>query len=599
MFTSLADYDSFTWSRGLAASAVTRWRAVSAPAIASETRAPLARRSIVSIVTKQFPAAQASGLARRSVAALCAVLIMLGMFGHAASAAANPKYAGMVIDATSGEVLYSSNANKQLYPASLTKMMTLYLTFRALEDGRLSLGSTIKFSRNAANEAPSRLGLRAGERIKVEEAIYALVTKSANDVATALGERLGGGSEQGFAEKANIMARQLGMTSSHFRNAHGLPDKHQVSTARDMATLGQALIRDFPQYYHYFSTKSWTFRGTAYRSHNKLMATYEGMDGLKTGYTRAAGYNLVASAKRGDLRLIGVVFGGRSSARRNNHMAVILDRAFTSERGQFLIAHGSVPNIPIPTRRPAPLIQLADATAGGLPADMAPMSLPAPAAAGFSGAGLAPPAGPATPAPETQVASAILPPPGPDRPIPREAEAITLLGAPLAPGRVDRHIFTSDKPIPDDVFGLPLPAMRPGSDGDAQIVNLPPTGTTQPQAAVLPSPAAAGPTSIDDLLASTAFATSPIGPDVSGTWSVQVGAFSRRMDAEQALSNAQARVSKLIRAHRLLVPYGDTGHELYRARLTGLAEREATNACALLASIALDCIIVPPSATAG
>ena len=374
------------------------------------------------------------------VAAVWALAVCLILSGLMVSgpAAANPKYAGMVIDATSGEVLYSSRADKRLYPASLTKMMTLYLTFRAVSDGRLSLNSTIKISRNAANEPPSRIGFRVGDRIKVEQAIYALVTKSANDVATALGERLGG-SEKGFAQKANEMARQLGMRNTTFRNAHGLPNREQKSTARDMAKLGQALIRDFPQYYHYFSTQRWTFRGTTYRSHNKLMAKYPGMDGLKTGYIRAAGYNLVASAKRGELRLIGVVFGGRSSARRNNHMADILDRAFTSERGQYLISQGSAPSVPLPSKRPDLDVLVASAPSGGLAFSG---NAQANAALGFSAAGNGQIAGLSSPSPSA---------------LPDEAQAITLLGAPVAPGRPDRPIFVSDGPIPEPVFGLPSP----------------------------------------------------------------------------------------------------------------------------------------------
>lgn len=522
-------------------------------------------------------------LAARAVA--CSVLAVCLMIS--APAAANPKYAGMVIDATSGEVLYSSRADKRLYPASLTKMMTLYLTFRAVSDGRLSLNSTIKISRNAANEPPSRLGLRVGDRIKVEQAIYALVTKSANDVATALGERLGG-SEKGFAQKANEMARQLGMRNTTFRNAHGLPNSEQKSTARDMSKLGQALIRDFPQYYHYFSTQRWTFRGTTYRSHHKLMAKYPGMDGLKTGYIRAAGYNLVASAKRGELRLIGVVFGGRSSARRNNHMADILDRAFTSERGQYLISQGSAPSVPLPSKRPdlGVLVASAPRAGGGLAFTG---NGQASAALGFSAVGNEQLAGLNAPAPGT---------------LPAEAQAITLLGAPVAPGRPDRPIFVSDGPIPEPVFGLPLPQARPRLGADTQIVTVPPTGTTAntPATAV----AADAPSSIGDLLAMTAFSGTSIGQDDGSTWSVQLGAFSRPDDAERVLliaknhlENVTVARPNLKSAQRLLMPYSNDAERLYRARLTGLDERDATNACALLAGISLDCIIVPPVSISG
>ena len=213
------------------------------------------------------------------------------------------------IDAVSGEVLHQEHANRPLYPASLTKMMTLYMVFQALEEGSLTLNQRIPISRKAAGQAPSRLGLAPGSTIRVEDAIYALVTKSANDIATAVAEAIGE-TEFQFARQMTREARRLGMSNTTFQNASGLPHRRQVSTPLDMALLSQALIRDFPQYYDYFNTQSWRFNGRTYRNHNELLRSYEGMDGLKTGYIRAAGYNHAASAVRGRLRLITVVFGG-------------------------------------------------------------------------------------------------------------------------------------------------------------------------------------------------------------------------------------------------------------------------------------------------
>lgn len=246
-------------------------------------------------------------------------------------AQANDKYASIVVDAETGKVLRSRNANKVLHPASLTKIMTLYMTFDALSRGQLQLKDRIPISRRAAGMVPSKLDLPVGSSIRVEDAVYALVTKSANDVAVALAEKIGG-SEWAFAQQMTAKARALGMTKTVFTNASGLPDKKQVSTARDMAILARALVYNHPQYYHYFSTKNFSYRGHNYHNHNKLMSSYDGMDGIKTGYIHASGFNLVASAVRDNRRLIGVVFGGRSSKSRNDHMAQIMDEGFVLAR---------------------------------------------------------------------------------------------------------------------------------------------------------------------------------------------------------------------------------------------------------------------------
>ena len=283
---------------------------------------------------------------------LLAATLIAALSLLSAPATANPRYAAIVIDAVSGEVLHQENANRPLYPASLTKMMTLYMAFKAIEDGSLTLNQRIGISRTAAGQAPSRLGLAPGSTIRVEDAVYALVTKSANDIATALAEAIGG-TEFRFARQMTEQARRLGMTDTVFQNASGLPNRRQISTARDMALLSRALIRDFPQHYHYFSTQRWTFNGRTYSNHNELLRRYDGMDGLKTGYIRASGYNLATSAVRGRLRLIAVVFGGTTAQRRNRAVAGLLDEAFASRRGQLLIARGSAPFYPpLPSRRP-------------------------------------------------------------------------------------------------------------------------------------------------------------------------------------------------------------------------------------------------------
>ena len=259
---------------------------------------------------------------RLFVAAL--VLAALTVFTHSPAQA---KYASYVIDAETGAVLHKINEDTRNYPASLTKMMTLYMIFGALEDGKIRLDSRVKVSARAARQPSSKLGLYKGDRLTFGEAILAIVTKSANDVASAVAESLGG-TERKFALSMTAKAREIGMTRTTFRNASGLPHRGQLSTAKDMATLATRLLRDFPQHYHYFSTKSFAHNGLTHKNHNELLKTYHGADGIKTGYIRASGFNLVASVERDGQRLIGVVFGGRTSRARNKHMAKLLDKGF-------------------------------------------------------------------------------------------------------------------------------------------------------------------------------------------------------------------------------------------------------------------------------
>ncbi len=253
-------------------------------------------------------------------------LIILPLAGLPGSAEA--KYASIVIEADTGRVLHAVNADTRNYPASLTKMMTLFMTFEALRAKKISLSQKLRVSRRAQSRPPSKLGLRAGERISVRDAISALVVKSANDVATVVAEALGG-TERKFARQMTRRARQLGMRNTTFTNASGLPSRAQLSTARDMATLSRKMLETFPRMYGQFSRKTWIWRGRTYRNHNRLLQNYRGMDGIKTGYTRASGFNLAASAERGGRRLIAVVFGGRTSKSRNRIVARLLNRGFS------------------------------------------------------------------------------------------------------------------------------------------------------------------------------------------------------------------------------------------------------------------------------
>ena len=237
------------------------------------------------------------------------------------------RYSSIVVDARTGNVISAVNADELRHPASLTKLMTLYMLFEALRDRRISLGELVPVSAHAASMSPTKLGLVPGAKITVEEAVLGLVTKSANDAAAALGEMLGG-SEDRFAQMMTLRARALGMNHTVFQNASGLPDPDQWTTSRDLAILGRRLVFDFPAYYGYFSTPSFTFRRRVMLNHDHLLQTYPGADGMKTGYTQASGYNLVTSAVRGGVRLIGVVMGARSSGERDVHMASLLDQGF-------------------------------------------------------------------------------------------------------------------------------------------------------------------------------------------------------------------------------------------------------------------------------
>ncbi|MGE7367966.1 serine hydrolase [Neorhizobium sp. NPDC001467] len=253
-------------------------------------------------------------------------LTLLGLSATAARAG----YAHFIVDAATGEVFAAENADTVNHPASLTKMMTLYLGFEAIRQGRLSWDEQIIMTPNAAGKIPFKLGIGANKPLTFREAAYATAIRSANDAAQAIGDHLGG-SEENFALMMTAKARALGMRSTVFRNASGLPDKAQVTTARDMAVLAAALIRDFPQEYGIFSERSFQFRGRTIRGHNNLMYRYAGMDGVKTGYVDASGYNLVSAVNDNGRRIIGVVMGGKSARSRDAQMEALLDRALGRE----------------------------------------------------------------------------------------------------------------------------------------------------------------------------------------------------------------------------------------------------------------------------
>ncbi len=294
------------------------------------------------------------GMTTRVVASLAAALLLASTPAIAAQPVAKPQQATVVIDADTGNVLHASNADARHYPASLTKMMTLYLTFEALEAGRLRLDQRLAVSSHAASQEPTKLGLEIGDTLTVRDAVLALIVKSANDVAVVVGESLGG-SEERFAAMMTARAREIGMSRTTFRNASGLPDPDQTTTARDMATLAHALVRDFPKFYPLFATAAFNYEGATIPSHNRLLNRYSGMDGIKTGYIRDSGFNLAASAMRDGRRLVGVVLGGTSQAARDRLMAQLLDKGFHTAGGGTTVAQAAAPaKPPAVVKAPAP-----------------------------------------------------------------------------------------------------------------------------------------------------------------------------------------------------------------------------------------------------
>ncbi|MDC1111892.1 D-alanyl-D-alanine carboxypeptidase, partial [Alphaproteobacteria bacterium] len=249
---------------------------------------------------------------------------------------AHAKYASFIINENTKRIYHNANADTRNYPASLTKIMTLYLVFDALKSKKISMSSKFKVSKRATRQPPSKLNLSAGSNITVKNAILALVTKSANDVATVIAENLGK-SERNFARLMTRKAKKLGMTRTTFRNASGLPNRGQLSTARDMATLGIAIRKNHPKFFKLFKTKSFIYKGVKYTNHNNLLGSYSGTDGIKTGYTNASGFNLVASVERNGQRIIGVVFGGKKARSRDKHMVTLLNKYFKTTLSKPLV----------------------------------------------------------------------------------------------------------------------------------------------------------------------------------------------------------------------------------------------------------------------
>lgn len=482
---------------------------------------------------------------------LFTLAVAISMFST--PAAAGPKYAGIVVDAKTGKVLYSEDPDGLRYPASLTKMMTLYLTFEALESGRISLDTQVPVSAHAASEPPSKLGVRAGGSVSVDQAIRALVTRSANDIATALGEFVGG-SEERFASLMTSKARALGMTRTTYRNANGLPNTAQMTTARDQARLGMALRQHFPQYYGYFSIRSFNFGKQTIGNHNRLVGTVRGVDGIKTGYTRAAGSNLATSAQLDGRSIVAVVLGGRSSAARDATM-------------RKLVAD-----------------YLPEASRGGnsnLIAQAAPAA-PAPSAPVRSAPAVA-----ATQSDVRQMAALDLPPSGP-LPGARYGEQQVAAVAPAA--------ATAYAAEPEQKKVI-TQAMNSAMAGVSAV----PTPAPEYMPARTEEAVAhrAGRSTVDDVTtastkvsAVSAKATQTAAASIaSNGWVIQIGASPNQKQAQDLLQNAQDKGGKVLRSAKpFTVAFSNNGEQIYRARFGGFDDQKtAIDACNVLKKKGISC----------
>ncbi|MCA3561004.1 MAG: D-alanyl-D-alanine carboxypeptidase [Aestuariivirga sp.] len=496
-----------------------------------------------------------------------AAVLAVGLGISAAYAA--PRFSALTVDARDGKVLYANDIDGIRHPASLTKMMTLYLLFQDLSAGKLKLNSPVTVSARCAGMAPSKLGVKAGQSITAETATRALIVKSANDIACAVAETLGG-SESAFAQRMTRTARSLGMSRTTFRNASGLPNPNQVTSARDMATLGLRLMRDYPQYYPYFRTRSFVFQGKTITGHNRLLGSYEGADGIKTGYVAASGFNLVTSVRRGDRRLVGVVLGGRSGASRDAYMKQMLSQYFD------------------------------DATSGRT-------------IAAYAGSAKG-----AKPTEETETAAAGNAAAAPAAKQPRKDAAAKRLAARKSKAKEDRTAAAgAGEPAEqgdtedgvDQMANLAAQAAQPATAAAAPAA----TGTTTqaagetPQVETVPAPMpdqtvgeapSTGPseqkTQAQQLADQAQMAAIAAGTD--GGWSISLGDYATKADATAVLQQMRKRTPGVLGGRTAqTVKVEKKGKITYRARFTGFDQASAAMACKTIKKKNAPCQPVGPS----
>ncbi len=459
--------------------------------------------------------------------------VILAFSGGVAQAA--PGVATFVMDARTGEVLYARNANQRLAPASLTKMMTLYLAFVEIEAGRMSLDQMITISANAANEPPSKLGLRRGSRIQFRFLLRAAAIKSANDAATAIGEAISG-SETAFAQYMTETAQAMGMKNTQFRNANGLTQRGHYSTARDMALLGRRVFYDFPQYYNLFSRRT-ANAGIAQVRHTnrRFLDAYEGADGIKTGYTNAAGFNLVASARRGQERIIAVMFGGTSTNQRNARVAELLNLGF--QRAPSRAAVAALPRLRLNPRRQ---VVVAHASESGV----VPRAV--------------------RPARRTETVAVLM-----SRSVDDAVQAAAIEAA-IASANIGPPISLSPLLVQPTPPPMQRPARRPESGGSIALAAVEPITAAAPRAR----------------------ATEVAG---AGGYAVQVGAFHNQNLAERFLiKTALLDIESFSGAQRNISQGNVQGVSMYQARFIGMSANAAVKACDRLLARQTDCTVIAP-----
>jgi D-alanyl-D-alanine carboxypeptidase len=510
---------------------------------------------------------------------------------------AQPEHAALVIDANTGAVLHEAAADAQRHPASLTKIMTLYLVFEQIEAGRLSYGSKIKISPEAAAAPPSKLDLDPGEEIEALAAIKALITKSANDIAIAIAEHIAG-SELRFVQLMNQRARQLGMRNTHFRNASGLPDPGQVTTARDMITLALRLQDEYPRHYALFQTRTFAYAGSSYRNHNTLLFNFQGTEGIKTGYTRMSGFNLVASVKRNGRHLIGAVFGGGSAGARDAHMRMLLTRAFprastemTRRSAPMAVARGRPVPQPVPAVRPRtePKSEPRVVAAPSAPPPPMPVEIGRGRLASIADPGAEPAIVPPRP-------SRVMVPPRREAeasPMPSSREAsLPWLKPSTAANEAPAPIAQRSRdPIPQPRASTAGIAPPPPVGGNT-LTSLPgrglPPSSLQAQAEKL---ALGGPGSNRFPPSVPALASTP--PARQTGLEIQVGAYPTSGEAERQIMSVRSKSGALLQGKPpTVMPVRKDNRQLFRARFTGFDSQSAASACVELRRLAVDCLVM-------
>jgi D-alanyl-D-alanine carboxypeptidase len=507
-------------------------------------------------------------------------------------------YSDIIIDANTGRILHEQNADALRHPASVTKVMTLYLLFEQLQAGKMRLNTPLRVSAYAASQQPSKLGVKPGSTISVEDAIQALITRSANDVAVVVAENISGDAST-FAQLMTRRARQLGMSRTTFRNPNGLPHPQQVTTARDLATLGRAVQERFPKYYAYFETRSFMYRGQAIRNHNRMFGRVNGVDGIKTGYTNASGFNLLTSVKQNGRYVIGVVMGGASAASRDNRMVALLNDALPGAyAGRQMVAR--MDSAPAGAANDDVAAPVALAAAEPAPAPVAatpaaqevarkPATIPVPSAnprlAMASAAGEMDPA-----------TTASIPAPKPARPAQAAMDAPPVgSAAPIVPVAV-KTVAIGRPAAPTATF-----SNQPGILGTLSFANGQVSGAAKTaQSAVQAAPAqqaikpvqlaSAGATEIPRQEAESADQSAA---PRSGGWAIQIGAYGSEADARAQIAKAKQKApGALSKADPYTEAATKGSTKIVRARFAGFdAESAARNACKALKRSDFGCMV--------